>query len=106
MDVLEIVTKGRDSLGIKRIFGEPYEKNGMTFIPAAHVAGGYGGGTGTDEHGQEGQGGGFGMVGRPAGAYVIKGADVRWQPAIDVNRLLTMIGLVAISYLLFRRRRR
>ena len=30
-----IIDQARESLGSKRIFGEPYEKNGVTVIPAA-----------------------------------------------------------------------
>ena len=51
-------------------------------IPAAVVFGGGGGGGNSDDNG----GGGFGVVARPAGAYVIRGADVRWQPAVDPAR--------------------
>jgi hypothetical protein len=39
---------------------------------------------------------------RPAGAYVIKDGRVRWQPAVDLNRLLATIGAVAIAYLFTR----
>ena len=44
MQVDEIMSQARDSLGSKRVFGEPYEKNGVTVIPAAKVMGGAGGG--------------------------------------------------------------
>jgi uncharacterized spore protein YtfJ len=86
------------------VFAEPYEKDGVTIIAAATVAGGGGGGGGHDERGQEGEGGGFGVSARPAGAYVIKDGTVRWRPAVDVNRLLATIGAVAIAYLLTRAR--
>ena len=33
-------------------------------------------------------GGGFGLSATPAGAYVIRGGAVEWQPAIDVNRIV------------------
>jgi uncharacterized spore protein YtfJ len=66
------------------------------------VAGGAGGGGGHDERGQEGEGGGFGVSARPAGAYVIKDGRVWWQPAVDVNRLFASIGVVVIAYLFTR----
>ena len=44
------------------------------------------------------------MSGRPAGAYVIKNGEVDWRPAVDPNRIVTMVGLVAIAYLLSRPR--
>jgi len=37
---------------VKRVFGEPYEKNGVTVIPAARVQGGAGGGGGEGPQGQ------------------------------------------------------
>jgi hypothetical protein len=73
-------------------------------IAAATVAGGAGGGGGHDERGQEGEGGGFGVSARPAGAYVIKDGRVRWRPAVDVNRLVATVGAVAIAYLFTRAR--
>jgi hypothetical protein len=63
------------------------------------VAGGAGGGGGHDERGQEGEGGGFGVIARPAGAYVVKDGRVWWRPAVDVNRLIAAVGAVAIAYL-------
>lgn len=104
MNVTEVLSKANDALTVKRVFGEPFEKNGLTIIPAASVGGGGGAGTGHDEKGQEGEGGGFGVKGRPAGAYVIKGEQVSWQPAVDPNRIIVTAGLVAIAFLLSRPR--
>ena len=104
MKVEELVTTARDAITVKRVFGEPYEKDGVTVIPAAIVAGGGGGGGGHDDHGQEGEGGGFGVMSRPAGAYVVDGANVRWRPAVDVNRVVVVVGAVVIAYLVTRPR--
>jgi len=104
MKVAELVTTVRDAITVSRVFAEPYEKDGVTVIAAATVAGGGGGGGGHDERGQEGEGGGFGVVARPAGAYVIKDGGVRWRPAVDVNRLIATVGAVAIAYLFTRAR--
>jgi uncharacterized spore protein YtfJ len=104
MKVAELVTTVRDAITVSRVFAEPYEKDGVTVIAAATVAGGGGGGGGHDERGQEGEGGGFGVGARPAGAYVIKDGTVRWCPAVDVNRLFATIGAVAIAYLFTRAR--
>ncbi len=101
---LSDVFKASDALTVKRVFGEPYEKDGLTIIPAATIAGGGGGGGGHDAQNQEGEGGGFGMGGRPAGAYVIRNGQVSWQPAVDANRLFTMVGLVLIAFLVTRPR--
>ena len=48
MEVGDVITQARDTLTVKRVFGEPYEKNGVTVIPAAKVQGGAGGGTARD----------------------------------------------------------
>ena len=45
--------------------------------------------------GQDGEGGGFGLITRPAGAYVINNGEARWVPAIDVNRVV-IIAAVAM----------
>lgn len=104
MKVNEVLSNARDAISVKRVFGEPYERDGLTVIPAAVVGGGAGGGTGHDDKGQEGEGGGFGVSGRPAGAYVIQDGQVSWRPAVDPNRIVVMVGLAVIAYLLSRPR--
>jgi uncharacterized spore protein YtfJ len=77
MRLAEMIAALRDAMTVSRVFGEPYERDGVTLIPAAAVRGGAGGGTGKKgETGEEGEGGGFGLVARPAGAYVIKNGTV------------------------------
>ncbi|MGB3184524.1 MAG: spore germination protein GerW family protein [Ornithinimicrobium sp.] len=93
MNVTEIFDTAKSVITVKRVFAEPYEKDGLTIITAARVSGGGGGGEGHDSEDGEGEGGGFGMSGRPAGAYVIKDGHVRWEPAIDVNHILDIVGL-------------
>ena len=103
-DVRQTIEQARDAMSVKRVFGDPYEKNGVTVIPAARVQGGAGGGGG---EGPEGQGGGsgvgFGVNARPAGAFVIRGEDVDWRPAIDVNRVILGGQLIAFAALLLAR---
>lgn len=104
MKLEEVLSTARDAITVKRVYADPYEKDGVTVIPAATVAGGGGGGGGHDQQGQEGEGGGFGMGARPAGAYVIKDGTVRWRPAVNVNQLAFVAGAVAVVYLLTRAR--
>jgi len=99
MKVDELINQAKDAITVKRVYGDAYEKNGLTVIPAAVVAGGGGGGAGHDETGGDGEGGGFGMTGRPAGAFVIKGDQVTWRPAVDPNRMLVVAGVVAVTWL-------
>jgi uncharacterized spore protein YtfJ len=104
MKVTEVLSSAKDAITVKRVYAEPYEKDGLTVIPAAVVGGGAGGGTGHDDKGQEGEGGGFGVSARPAGAYVIKDGQVSWRPAVDPNRIIAVAGLVLVAYLLTRPR--
>ena len=104
MKVNEVLSTAKDAITVKRVYAEPYEKDGLTIIPAAVVGGGAGGGAGHDDKGQEGEGGGFGVGGRPAGAYVIKDGQVSWRPAVDPNRIVAIVGLVVVAYLLSRPR--
>ena len=102
MDVLGYLGQVGDAVTVKRVFGEPYERDGVTIIPAALVLGGGGGGGGErpGEEGGSGSGGGFGVVARPAGAYVIKEGRVRWTPAVDVNRIVIGCQIVALVAIL------
>lgn len=104
MKVTEVLDGVKDAITVKRVYGEPLEKHGMTVVPAAVVMGGGGGGTGKDEKGQEGEGGGFGTHGRPAGAWIIADGHVTWRPAVDPNRIMTMLGLVLMAWLVTRPR--
>ncbi|UXA20439.1 spore germination protein GerW family protein [Mycobacterium sp. SMC-4] len=106
MKPIEVLTTAKDSMTARRVFGEAVERDGATVIPAAAVSGGGGGGAGTEADGREGSGGGFAVNGRPVGAYVISSGQVRWRPALDVNRLVTVLGVVAVAALVLRRRPR
>ena len=101
MDVQEVTTQARDALTVKRVFGEPYEKDGLTIIPAARVQGAGGAGSGEDPQGQgKGSGGGFGMNARPVGAFIVREGELSWRPAVDVTRIVLGGQLVAIVALL------
>ena len=116
MEVPEVVTQIRDSITVQRVFGEPYERDGVTIIPAARVRGGGGGGggeghrpaasNGTAEETGSGSGLGFAVGGAPACAYVIAGGEVRWRPALDVTSIVlrAQTGLIVLLLLLLRRR--
>ena len=83
MQVTDVLRTARDAITVTRVYAEPYEKDGVTVIPAAVLGGGAAGGGGRDEKGQEGEGGGFGVTGRPVGAFVINDGQVSWRPAVD-----------------------
>ena len=121
MQVEELLARSRDAMTVKRVFGDPIDKDGITIIPVANVMGGGGGGSGegpvamgggpaTMGAGEEdattamamgsGRGAGFAVRATPAGVYVIKGGEVIWQPAMDLTRIAIMGQIVAIVFLL------
>ncbi|HVM56821.1 MAG TPA: hypothetical protein VMT74_05115 [Gaiellaceae bacterium] len=100
MDVQELISGVRDTISVKRVYGDPYEKDGLTVIPAAVVRGGGGGGMGEQEGEATGSGGGFGVNARPSGAWIIEGDTVTWKPAVDVNRIVLGGQLVALAAIL------
>ena len=73
----------QDTISVKRVYGEPVETDGATVVPAAAVRGGAGGGGDSDHNG----GGGFGVHARPVGVWVIRGDEVEWKAALDLNRV-------------------
>jgi uncharacterized spore protein YtfJ len=133
MDVENLLAKAADNLSVRRAFGTAYEKDGMLIIPVAIVAGGGGGGTARTRHGnsaagpddppEEGAvrdatprdagrtetGGGFGGLVLPSGAYVVRGDQVRWVPAVDVTiavlASLSLVRMLARAWTRQRRRR-
>ena len=118
MDVHEVLNQAHDAMTVKRVFGDPYEKEGITVIPVANVMGGAGAGgspgagakparTGDEAvgegAGETGYGMGYGLRATPAGVYVIKGGEVEWKPALDANRLtLQRAGVAIVALLVFR----
>jgi uncharacterized spore protein YtfJ len=107
MDAKEILEQARDTLSVRRVFGEPIEREGVLLVPVAKFMGGAGSGSG-----DQGGGGGWGGAAAPAGVYVIDGKDVRWQPAVDVNRvvlgaqIVLVVGLLVLRSIVRTRRRR
>jgi uncharacterized spore protein YtfJ len=94
----ELLGGARDAITVKRVYGDPIESDGVTVVPAAKVGGGGGGGGDSEGDG----GGGFGLGARPVGAYVIKDGDVRWVPAVDVNRIAGLAFLLGLVFALRR----
>jgi uncharacterized spore protein YtfJ len=96
----DILEGARDAITVRRVYGDPYEKDGVTFVPAAAVRGGGGGGEGEDANSSTGSGGGFGVLARPVGAYQIKDGEVTWVPAADTTKVILFAQVVAIVALL------
>ncbi|MGH2987537.1 MAG: spore germination protein GerW family protein [Solirubrobacterales bacterium] len=106
MDIQETIGKAQDAISVKRVYGEPYERDGVVLIPAAEVRGGGGGGGGSDPAKKSsGSGGGYGINARPVGAYVIEGGRVRWEPVVDVTAIAVRAMVTAVGLALLLRRR-
>lgn len=102
MDVNQLVTQAQEAVTVRRVFGEPVERDGVTVIPAARVAGGGGGGDGREANGQEGEGAGFGVNATPAGAFVIRGDSVRWIPAVNPARIMATVAATVVAVVVVR----
>jgi len=100
MHVQELLAQAREVLTVRRVFGEPIERNGLTIIPVANVLGGAGGGSDAGAGPDQAVGGGMGVWATPAGVYVIHGQTVRWQPALNLNRVILGGQVVAVALLL------
>ena len=94
VDLSTLLAQARDSMTVKRVFGEPIERDGVLLIPVANVMGGFGGGGGDPRSG--GAGGGFGVRATPAGVYVVDHGRVRWEPALNLNAVILGGQVVAI----------
>ena len=92
MKVDDLLQGARDAITVRRVYGEPIEREGVTVVPAAAVRGGGGGGGDADGDG----GGGFGLAARPVGAWVIRDGAVSWQPVTDLTRLAAIAALAFV----------
>ncbi len=96
MDVQEMVAKMQDAATVERVYGEPYEKDGVSVIPAARVSARGGSGA---ARGGEHSGGGFRVDAEPVGAYVVRDGEVEWQPVFDLSAVVRrgqLLGMVAL----------
>ncbi len=98
----DILTRAGDQLGIRRVFGEPIERDGVTVVTVAVSIGGGGGGRGPED---QGSGGGFGGMVRAIGAYTISNSQVRFVPAVDTTALAAML-VIAVGIVVRARRPR
>src|SRR2546422_6658408 len=90
MNALEVLNQTRDAMTARRVYGEPYQQDGVTVIPAANVWGGGGGGGDTEGNG----GGGVGGVARPPRARGVKDGGAGGGPADD-GEPLVLLGPLA-----------
>ena len=111
MDIREIVSQAKDAITVERVYGDPYEREGVVVIPAASVRGFGGGGGGEGSQPGQGTGSGSGLglgfKAHPVGAFVIRAGGVEWKPAVDVTSIaLRGQAIVIVLLLILLRRRR
>src|SRR5204862_748297 len=96
--VEDILDKARNTVSVREVYGEPYERDGVTVIPVARVIGAGGGGSGTGGEG-EGSGHGYAPKSEPVGVYVLQGGRVGGQPGVHVGKIISgafVVGVVGI----------
>ena len=106
MALRELVGGMSESSNVKRVFGDPIEKDGMMIVPVASVRTMFGGGEGpgapatADRPGPISWGGGGAATASPVGVYVLKDGGVTWVPAVDQNKVIWLAMLTGIVSLL------
>lgn len=76
------------------VFGDPVERDGITVIPVARAAWGFGGGSG-GEPGREGSGGGGGSLVAPLGYIEIRDGDAEFSSFHDPRMVVLLAGATA-----------
>jgi uncharacterized spore protein YtfJ len=109
MALREFVGGMNEGSTVRRVFGDPIEKDGVLIVPVATLGGGVGGGQGpaakaagaaAEEPAPVSWGGGGMWSAKPAGVYVLKNGEVSWIPAVDQNRTIILGVLTGIASLL------
>ena len=111
MALREVMGAATEAATVKRVFGGPIERDGVTVIPVASVRGGFGGGEGESPTQPPGAsqakpsnwGGGGAWSASPAGVYLLRDGAATWVPAVDVNRTILLGCLTGIVSLLVMR---
>jgi uncharacterized spore protein YtfJ len=105
MKLGQLASTARDLFTAKLVYGDAVERDGVVVIPAAAVFGGGGGGAGDTAALPVREGAGFGVLARPAGAFVVREGAVTWVPAVDRTRLAlaAAVTVVALAKILSRR---
>ena len=91
----------QEAMRVNPVCGEPISAHGVTLVTVARIGGGVRGRIGRSP---KGRGGSAGFAGKPVGAFVLSEGTVRWQPAVDVNRLVLALAALAAVALLTRHR--
>jgi uncharacterized spore protein YtfJ len=102
--IQEILDKASSKGDVRRVYGEPIERNGRTIIPVADIGFGFGFGSGSGGEGtQQGEGGGGGgkVSGKPVGYIEIAENGSEFKPIYDATKLGTLV-ILGMTFLLWR----
>lgn len=100
MDVLDRFREVVQSADVGKVFGAPIIRDDVVVVPVARIRTGVGGGSGTGPAAEGGTGGGYGIVAKPLGVFVITDGKVRWHPVVDINVIIMGGQLIAVTALL------
>lgn len=108
MALRDLVGSATEAASVKRVFGQPIERDGATVIPVASVRGGFGGGEAeppaqppeASQAKPSSWGGGGAWSASPVGVYLLKDGALTWVPAVDANRVVFLGCLTGIVSLL------
>jgi uncharacterized spore protein YtfJ len=103
MDPKDVLTKAREGMNLRTVFGEPITHGDLLIIPVAKITGGAGGGSGEDASALKASGGGagFGIRSVPVGVFTVKDGTVSWHPSVDVNTVIAsgVAALITIGWI-------
>ena len=99
MNVTDVLTQARDSITVQRVFGEPIDHGHVTVVPVARVGRWRWRGQRRRAR-RRARASATAWVPRLPGSTCIDDDHVKWQPAVDVNRVILGGQIVAIVLLL------
>ncbi|MBO9569563.1 MAG: hypothetical protein J7503_12150 [Cellulomonas iranensis] len=105
LDPAALTRSADDTFTVRRVFGEPYERDGALVVPVARVTGAVGTATATGDGGVRGPrrdddrgagpygtgdagAGAFGTHVKAVGVFVVDDDGAHWHPALDLNRVI------------------
>jgi uncharacterized spore protein YtfJ len=84
------------SAGVRSVYGEPVELDGVTIVPVALVTFGFGGGSDSGDDASAASGGGGGGSSIPIGAYVRDRNGIRFEPNL-ISLLAVGIPFICVA---------
>lgn len=99
-ELREVVDRLHESADARTVFGDPVERDGLTVVPVARVAYGFGGGLGRGPAEEAGGGSGGGVAARPAGVIEITDHETRFVPIPSRRRQVALAATFLLGLVL------